>query len=376
MVDARNEIMLITKKRAMSQLSRKYKLLINKLYQEGAYIWGTGRLGQFAYEQCKKNNIEFKGYIDNDKSKWNKDNHIFPYDILSPNNIIIIASLYYPDIIEQLESIGIKNYIYYEELAFLVEEMDTYSLTFENIFGEMEMNREQYKAVYDLLEDDLSKEIYANILSYRNTLDIKYTKRAFELSSKEGNQDFDRIVVSNLDEEYSFYDVGGFDGESTIEYISHVTGYRKIYFFEPDKEIMEEVKEKLKSYENIFFIQAGVGEKREIKGYNAIGNGGGTFLGEGKEKIEMVTLNDFVDNHKSYIKMDIEGYELSALRGAEQCIKEYAPMLSISVYHLPGDIHQIIQLVLSWNPSYKVYMRHYTNTYVDTRVYFVDGNNF
>ena len=373
MLDIRNELMLVTEKSALCQLSKKYSLLVEKLFQEGGYIWGTGRLGHFVFNQCKRKNLEIKGYIDNNSEKWNVKERIFSHKVLLPNDVVIIASLYFPDIIEQLEAIGVKNYIYYEELAFLVKGLDTYSLTFQNIFGELEINKERYRAVYDLLEDELSKEIYSNIVSYRSTLDAKYTRKAFKLSLQEGIQDFDRIVMSKLDSEYDFFDVGGFDGESTIEYISHSKGeYHQIYFFEPDKRIIADARKRLKNYRDIIFVQAGVGEKRELKNYDARVNGSGTFLEDGGEKIELVTLDDYVDSHKSYIKMDIEGYELSALKGAEQSIRVYKPMLSVSVYHLPGDIHQIIQLVLSWNPKYKVYMRHYSNSYVDTRVYFVE----
>lgn len=371
-MDIEKEFTAITKKRALNQLLQKYEILLNELYQGDVYIWGTGRLGHFAYEQCQRNHIEIRGYIDNDESKWSVADLVFSCERLISSDIVIIASLYYPDIIDKLQVLGIKKYIYYEELAFLIDGLETYSPTFRDILGELETNKEQYRKVYDLLEDDLSKEIYKNIISYRNTLDIKYTKRAFELSLTEGVQDFDKIVTGKLDKEYSFYDVGGFDGESTIQYIAHVGEYNEIYFFEPDKTIMNCAKERLKNYRDVIFIQAGVGERKGLQKYEAIGNGAGAFLEEGREKVEMVALDEFVDSHKSYIKMDIEGYELPALKGAERCIKQYKPMLSVSVYHLPGDIHRIIQLVLSWNSGYKVYMRHYSNSYVDTRVYFVD----
>lgn len=371
-MDIKKILMTINKKNALYQLSQKYGLLLEKLFQEGGYIWGTGQLGKFAGKQCNKNDIKIKGYIDNNKLNWNVSKHIFSCDVLEVEDIIIIASLYYSDIIEQLESMGIMNYIYYEELATLVDEMDTYSITFKDIFGELEINSKCYREIYDLFADDLSKEVYKNIILYRNTLDVKYTKKAFELSLKEGEQDLDRIILNRLDKEYTFYDVGGYDGKSTMEYISHVEGYRKIYFFEPDKVIMEEAKKILINKENIVFIQAGVGAKNEYKNYNAIGGGAGTFLNAGNDVVEVVALDNFVDSHKSYIKMDIEGYELQALKGAENCIKQYAPLLSISVYHIPGDIHRIIQLILSWEPNYKVYMRHYANSYVDTRVYFVN----
>lgn len=85
----------------------------------------------------------------------------------------------------------------------------------------------------------------------------------------------------------------------------------------------------------------------------------------------MVKLDDFIESADSYIKIDVEGWEEAALEGARNAIKEYKPMLSVSVYHKPGDIHKLVNKILAWNPAYQVYLRHYTETYADTRAYFI-----
>lgn len=358
-------------KRMRNHLEAKDAFLKEKILKEGAYIWGAGKLGSFALVQCNKKHIGIKGFIDSDIYKCNAKRQIYEPEILKKEDIVILASFYYPDIIEKLESMGIQQYIYYEELAYIMEGMDSYYPAFVLMFEEMEANKEEYRNVYRLLADEASKEIYENIIRFRESLDIKYTKRAYEISLKEGSMDLDKIVLERLDQNYVFYDVGGFDGDSTKQYIRHTEGYRKIYFFEPDREIMKKAMVTLKGCDNIEFICAGVGETRGSAAYNAKGNGAGTFLEEGSEHVNMVVLDDYVDSHKSYIKLDVEGFEEQALKGAENCIRKYHPLLSVSVYHLPGDIHKLIRLVLSWNPEYKVYMRHYTKTYADTRVYFI-----
>lgn len=293
---------------------------------------------------------------------------------MTADDIVIIASISYPEIAEQLTSLGIKKYFYYEELAYLIEGMKTYYPAFENVFGDLEDNKSEYVRIYDLLEDDLSKSIYADIILYKATLDVKYTMDAFEKSHREGIQDFDKIITARLDKEYTFYDVGGFDGGSTLDFIHSVGAYDKIYFFEPDREILEGARERLKNFTDIVYMQAGVGEEREYKSYSIKGGGGG-FISEYEEEkggqVKMVVLDDFVRSSKAYIKMDIEGYELPALMGARKAIISYKPMLSVSVYHRAGDLHNIIPLILSWNPEYKVYLRHYTKAYADTRAYFI-----
>ena len=62
----------------------------------------------------------------------------------------------------------------------------------------------------------------------------------------------------------------------------------------------------------------------------------------------------------NYIKMDIEGAELDALRGAEQTIRKFTPKLAISIYHNNQHYWQIAQYIDSLNLGYEFYIDHYT----------------
>jgi FkbM family methyltransferase len=77
-----------------------------------------------------------------------------------------------------------------------------------------------------------------------------------------------------------------------------------------------------------------------------------------------ITIDDFVMRHElskvDFIKMDIEGAELSALRGALATIKKFKPKLAISVYHKDDDFDKIPRFILEANPEYKLYLEHHT----------------
>ncbi len=55
-----------------------------------------------------------------------------------------------------------------------------------------------------------------------------------------------------------------------------------------------------------------------------------------------------------YIKMDIEGAEQRALRGAFETLKKYRPRLSLSTYHRPDDPEKIPSLVRAAWPGYRM----------------------
>ena len=55
-----------------------------------------------------------------------------------------------------------------------------------------------------------------------------------------------------------------------------------------------------------------------------------------------------------FIKMDIEGSERYALRGAEQTLKKFHPRMAICTYHLPDDPKVIPAVVESVGAGYRM----------------------
>ena len=70
--------------------------------------------------------------------------------------------------------------------------------------------------------------------------------------------------------------------------------------------------------------------------------------------------------------MDVEGEELSAIRGAEDTIFKSKPKMLISAYHRTDDFLKIPNAVLNIRDDYKIYLRHYPYLPAwDTNFYFV-----
>jgi len=72
-----------------------------------------------------------------------------------------------------------------------------------------------------------------------------------------------------------------------------------------------------------------------------------------------------------FIKMDIEGYELRALKGADETIRRFKPKLAISVYHKPEDLAEIPLYIRSLGLGYRMYVDHYTIHSEETVLYAV-----
>jgi hypothetical protein len=61
--------------------------------------------------------------------------------------------------------------------------------------------------------------------------------------------------------------------------------------------------------------------------------------------------------HPTFIKMDIEGAEMDALRGARETIQKHKPILSICVYHRQDDLWRVPLLIESMAEGYRFYLR-------------------
>ncbi|MBZ5513481.1 MAG: FkbM family methyltransferase [Acidobacteriia bacterium] len=74
--------------------------------------------------------------------------------------------------------------------------------------------------------------------------------------------------------------------------------------------------------------------------------------------IPVMPLDDIVSQLRldrvDFIKMDIEGSERHALRGAAQTLRRFKPRMAICVYHLRDDPQVIPRVVAQAQPSYRI----------------------
>ena len=97
-----------------------------------------------------------------------------------------------------------------------------------------------------------------------------------------------------------------------------------------------------------------------------IEGGGGSCIDESSSatfKIRTVTLDAAVAAaglaSVDFIKMDIEGAELRALKGAEATLRRFRPRLAVCLYHRPEDFHDIPAYLDSLNLGYRFYLNHH-----------------
>lgn len=71
-----------------------------------------------------------------------------------------------------------------------------------------------------------------------------------------------------------------------------------------------------------------------------------------------------------FLKLDIEGMEERALRGAKGLIYRDKPVIAVCAYHRASDYWALIDAVLAIRPDYRVGIRLYADILEDVTLYF------
>lgn len=221
-----------------------------------------------------------------------------------------------------------------------------------------------WKGLYQSMADAVSRKTLLDVVRYRLTADSKYMQ---DYSVRLKEQYFEDFMALKTE---VFVDAGGFDGDTTEEFCRRHQDYKKVFFFEPSLNNMQAAKIRLVPFSNIEFMKVGLSDEEGQLHFNPDAGSASAVSDAGNETINVTTLDMAINEPVSFIKMDIEGWEMKALYGCARHIKEDKPKLAISVYHSASDFREVPRYIMSLNPDYRVYLRHYTQGWSETVMYF------
>ena len=175
----------------------------------------------------------------------------------------------------------------------------------------------------------------------------------------------------------AFVDGGCFDLGDSIRFSTWCGGqYTRIFAFEPDPACYATCVENAKreGLERVELIQSGLAAEVGTASFFAEGHGSSRIVqsesGNQIQTIQTVSIDATVgDTTIGFVKLDVEGAELSVLRGAETVIQRDRPFLAVCVYHRPGDLLDITSYLHSLVPEYRFYLRHYSVWSTETVLY-------
>lgn len=211
---------------------------------------------------------------------------------------------------------------------------------------------------YNNLNDDLSKATLIAYLNQRISAREIYYHEVFHPEHY-----FPKELI-RLEAEEVFVDGGAYNGDSIAAFLEALQQQNagppaKIFAFEPDKVTFKLLEQNTENLSQCVCINAGIWHKATTLRFNASHalSSALTNAPDGDE-IALDSIDNVVAGEKvTFIKMDIEGAELEALKGAQATIKTYHPILAISIYHKPVDLITIPQFIHQLHAGYRFYVR-------------------
>ncbi|NDC40207.1 MAG: FkbM family methyltransferase [Chitinophagia bacterium] len=328
-------------------------------------IFGSGNLGKKLAKKLAQQGVKVSCFSDNNPAKWGTI--VEGLTILSPaqtfeeygSKALCVVGIWspghsYQQTQQQLADLGFEHIAPSAALMQLFPEqlLPHYHFQTPEYFA---AHADEISAVYHALADAESKAQYLSHIRCRIMLDFEHLPQA-DIIHQYFPEDIPQLGTNEV-----FFDAGAFTGDTLRDFIKYTDNqYKKYIALEPDPANYERLQQTIESegISNVTVYKYAVGARRELLKFNATGGGGAGLAADGEIEVECVTIDEqFVNEPMTYLKFDIEGAELDALKGAENYINKYRPRLAVCIYHLPDDIWTIPLYIKKQFPFYQLFAR-------------------
>lgn len=284
------------------------------------------------------------------------------------NTPVIIASHRVLEAVARLKNEGFATVVPLALMQILDPGRFPPHMFYDGLLENLYEDREKLHKLANRLADDASRRTMDAVVGFRMTFDSELLRPVLDMDLyfPEG--------VFELGSDEVFLDCGTYDGDSIRWFIERSKGnYERIVGFEPDTATYQKLKENFSDNSRIETVNKGVYLNEAVLHFDNAGTRGSLLSEPGTKSgigVPVCSIDDFLSGGRAtYIKMNIEGAEIAALKGARQTILKWQPKLAISVYHRPADLWEIAAVIDSISPNYKFYLRQHDGGIIETVLY-------
>jgi len=332
-----------------------------KSCKKNIVIWGASEGGKRVLKFLQEYGIEPDYFVDIDKNKHGKTVdgiRIFSPSKVGTDDLVVIGSVFQDEIVHYLEKMNVE----YIKNIFYILKIDS-AVKFN--FSILNNHLKELIEVFNLFSDKESRMVFSSYLKYILTTSPLYIRKA------KYKQYFHPLVKPEKND--IIVDGGGFDGDTSCLFLREEPDIKKIYSFEPDDKNFSKLVENCKD-KKVVPIKMGLWSESNKKLLFKSGFDKGSHVINSKEKgkgVLSISLDDFFENKHlpNLIKMDIEGSELEALKGAKEIIRNNKPKLQICLYHDPTHLFKIPFFLKSIRQDYRFFLGHHTGTIAELVLY-------
>ncbi len=319
------------------------------------FLYGTGNGADKILDVCNEYSIKISGVFASSGFVRNRTYRDMPVRSIEDirrefgNDIVVLLAFgtTLPSVIENINDIANKHTLYIPEVPLYDKELFNREFLWNNI--------DKIYQVYELLKDEESKNVFADLIKFRYTGLGKYLSRVQSMedmySSLLNKETIDKVL-----------DCGAFKGDSAKEIINALEP-SEVVCFEPDPKTFNKLQEYAKSEDRCRIIPMNFASGKECKEveFSTSGSRGSGFEGKNRRAktstIKIITIDSLKRDDFDLIKLDVEGDEDETISGALETISNSHPALSISIYHKTSDLIEIPLRIKEIFPDYNFYIR-------------------
>jgi FkbM family methyltransferase len=353
-------------------------------FNRSLILFGAGRLGRKTLAGLRRLGIEPLAFADNNPASWNHPIEGVP--VLPPQQAaeiygqkaVFVVTIWraggehrYDRTQAQLRQLGCQRVAPAAMLFWKYPEtfLDYYCLGLPH---QVIAEREAVRQAFSWLEDEVSRREYVSQVRWRLWLDFA------ALASPDKQEQYFPEDIFRLRPDEVLADCGAFDGDTLAAFLRRTgEAFGQITALEPDPANFQKMSARVAQYSpairrKIRLEQVGAADFSGSLRFDGDGSLSSAANPEGALEVPCVTLDELLrDTPPTYIKMDIEGGEPEALRGAREIIRQSAPLLAVSAYHKPNHLWRIPELIRSLRADYRLYLRPHNEECWDTVCYAV-----
>lgn len=290
---------------------------------------------------------------------------VFRSEEIDKNSLVLVCSSVRPvTAFRNLKNKGFSNVLDYPIFYMHAENESLEILILGDFAHEWEVNCTKFQWVRSLLKDDESRDVFDRVLEYRLTANLGVMEGFSFLPLEQCFPDF---MEPNGE---VFADVGGYQGETSLEFIKRCPNYKKVYLFEPSPSNFSVAKSRLSGFRDVNCIHKGVSNAPDTLRFDVEGSRS-SFTQQGSTEVAVDSLDNLISEKITFLKMDVfEPAESRVIEGATKHILNDHPKLALVVYHKPNELWAIPRQVLSIREDYDLFLRHYTEGIYETVMYF------
>lgn len=346
-------------------------------------LFGAGGLGRKALRVLRHHGIEPLAFTDSNASLWGKE--IEGLKVLSPVNAaetfgrsaaFLVAAFRdgvdFVQIRQQLSQLSCTKVVSFLPLLWAYPRECLPHASTELPHKILRQKEEVLRAFF-LLSDATSRREYVAHLRFRLLGDFDAMPPPLSANDEYFPEDLFALMPGEV-----FVDCGAFDGDTVRAFLERQKEFKRIVALEADpinfarlQAYVSNLPPSIRERTCVQHVAVG-GQKGKIR-IEPTGTASSKASDQGSVEVDCVSLDDLLGGspHPTYVKMDIEGAESDALRGARRTLEQSRAIWGVCVYHNADDLWRLPLYLDGHLRDYRLFLRRYLEEIWDTVCYAV-----